>query len=117
MALLNQIPTVCHYKLLSEYSDVLFRMVNRGELAFSQPQVERFLAALVTASEEVQVRYLWRPNLWDEADSFVYEVAFASSPAVIVTHNVRDFRKPEIAWPAVFVRTPQQVLTEVLKHA
>ena len=95
MALLGEIPFVCHYQLLSEYRDVLFRMVKRKELAFSQPQVESFLAALVTASEEVEVRYLWRPNVRDEADNFVYEAAFAASPATIVTHNVRDFCKPK----------------------
>jgi len=92
-------------------------MVNRGELVFSQGQVERFLAALVTASEEVEVRYLWRPNLPDESDNFVYEAAFAASPATIVTHNVRDFRRPEIDWPGVLVKTPQQVLLEISRHA
>ena len=117
LALLGEIPAVCHYKLLSEYRDVLFRMLRRGELAFSRSQVERFLAALVTAAEEVEVRYLWRPNLPDEGDNFVYEAAFAASPATIVTHNLRDFRKPEIEWPGILVKTPQQVLIEVSRHA
>jgi uncharacterized protein len=63
------------------------------------------------------VRYLWRPSLPDEADNFVYEAAFAASPATIVTHNVRDFREPEIEWPGVLVKTPRQVLIEVSKHA
>jgi predicted nucleic acid-binding protein len=117
LASLGELPVVCHYKLLSEYRDVLFRMVRRGELVFSQAQVERFLAALVTTAQEVEVRYLWRPNLPDEADNFVYEAAFAASPATIVTHNVRDFRKPETDWPGVLVKTPQQVLTEVSRDA
>ena len=117
LALLGEIPAVCHYKLLPEYRDVLFRMVRRGELAFSRSQVERFLAALVTAAEEVEVRYLWRPNLQDEGDNFVYEAAFAASPATIVTHNSRDFRKPEIEWPGILAKTPQQVLIEVSRHA
>ena len=109
LALLGELPAVCHYKLLAEYRDVLFRMLRRGELEFSPVQVERFLAALVIAAQEVEVRYLWRPNLPDETDNFVYEAAFAASPATIVTHNVRDFRRPEIEWPGVLVKTPQQV--------
>lgn len=117
LALLGEVPAVCHYKLLSEYRDVLFRMVRSGEVAFSRAQVERFLAALVMAAQEVEVRYLWRPNLPDESDNFVYEAAFAASPATIVTHNLRDFRKPEIAWPGVWVKTPQQVLSEVSRNA
>ena len=116
-ALLGELPVVCHYKLLSEYSEVLFRMVMRGELAYSHDQVERLLAALVTAAQEVEVRYLWRPNLPDEGDNFVFEAAFAASPATIVTHNVRDFQQPEMDWPGVSVKTPQQVLTEVSRHA
>jgi len=113
----RKIRVVCHYKLLSEYREVLFRMVKSRELRYTWAQVERFLAALVTASDEVEVRYLWRPNLPDEGDNFIYEAAFAASPSTIVTHNVRDFRKPEMKWPGVLVRTPQQVLIEVSKHA
>ena len=117
LALLGELPLVCHYKLLSEYREVLFRMVRREELVYSQDRLERVLAALVTAAQEVEVRYLWRPNLPDEGDNFVYEAAFAASPATIVTHNIRDFRKPEIAWPGVLVKTPQQVLIEASGHA
>jgi len=117
LALLGDLPAVCHYKLLAEYRDVLFRMVRRRKLVFSLAQVERFLAAFVTAAQEVEVRYLWRPNLPDEADNFVYEAAFAASSATIVTHNLRDFRPPQLAWPGVLVKTLQQVLTEVSRHA
>jgi predicted nucleic acid-binding protein len=116
-ALLGELPAVCHYKLLSEYREVLFRMVRRGELVYSRDQMERLLAAFVRAAQEVEVRYLWRPNLRDEGDNFVFEAAFAASPATIVTHNVRDFRQPELEWPGVLVKTPQQVLTEVSSHA
>ena len=80
LALERKIRAVCHYKLLSEYREVLFRMVKDGELTYSWVQVERLLAALVTATEEVEVRYLWRPNLPDEGDNFIYEAAFAASP-------------------------------------
>jgi hypothetical protein len=79
--------------------------------------VERLLAAFVMAAQEVEVRDLWRPNLRDEGDNFVFEAAFAASPATIVTHNVRDFRQPEMEWPGVLIKTPQRVLTEVSSHA
>jgi uncharacterized protein len=117
LALERKIRLVCHYKLLSEYREVLFRMVKDGELKYSWARTERVLAALVTVSEEVEVRYLWRPNLPDEKDNFIYEAAFAASPATIVTHNVRDFRKPEIEWPGVLIKTPQQILIEVARDA
>lgn len=117
LALLGKLPAVCHYKLLSAYREVLFRMVKGGEVRYSRDQAERFLAALVTAAQEVEVRYLWRPNLPDEGGNFVYEVAFAASPATIVTHKVRDFRNPQMEWPGVLVKTPRQVLMEVSSRA
>jgi hypothetical protein len=48
------LPAVCHYELLAEYRDVLFRMVRREELTLSRDRVERLLAALVTATQEVR---------------------------------------------------------------
>ena len=91
-------------------------MQAKGELIYSPRQIERLLAALAGVSEEVEVRYLWRPNLPGENGNFVFEAAFAASPATIVTHNVRDFRG-EMAWPGVLVKTPRQVAMEVLADA
>jgi putative PIN family toxin of toxin-antitoxin system len=113
----GRLPVVCHYKLLAEYRDVLERMARRRDLVHSRDQIERFLAAFVAVVEEVEVRWLWRPNLPDEGDNLIYELAVAASPAAIVTHNVRDFPKPEIAWSGVLVKTPQQVLREVSESA
>ena len=104
---------MCHYKLLAEYRDVLFRMVRREELALSRDHVERFLAALVTATQEVEVRYLWRPNLPDEADNFVSlrelqpwlhglrrATEDEGAQALIISHNpeVIDYLAAEDAW-------------------
>lgn len=108
---------MCHYKLFAEYRGVLARMVTQNQLEYSQKQVDRMLGAMLTVFEEVGVRYLWRPNLPDEGDNFVYETAFAASPATIVTHHLRDFRAPELHWPGVGVKTPQQILTERTRYA
>jgi hypothetical protein len=43
------------------------------------------LAHLVTSAFEVEVRYLWRPNLKDEGDNFIMEIAVAAWPCTIVT--------------------------------
>ncbi len=112
-ALTGRLPIVMHYKLASEYAAVLNRSLV-GSSDLSPVQVERFIASLTGVAEEVRVRFLWRPNLPDEGDNFIYEIALAASPCTIVTHNVRDFRNPEIRWPGVIVQTPQQVLTGVI---
>jgi hypothetical protein len=92
-------------------------MISHGQLSFSRGEIETFLGAFVGVAEEVDVRFLWRPNLPDESDNFVYELAVAASPATIVTHNIRDFRAAEIEWPSVAIKTPYQVITEASRHA
>jgi hypothetical protein len=63
-------------------------------------------------AEEVTVRFLWRPNLLDEGDNFVVEIAVAAQPCTIVTHNVRDFHTGELQFPAVFVKRPQEIVQQ-----
>ena len=116
LAFERRLTIVMHYKLFSEYRDVLSRTSHLGT-HFTAAQLERFLAAIATIAEEVTVRYLWRPNLPDESDNFIYEAAFAASPCTIVTHNVRDFASGELSWAGVVVKTPQQVLRQVIFHA
>ena len=111
-ALEGRLPVVIHYKLLSEYREVLGRMVADGGIPFTGKQVDRFLASLVGVADEITIRFLWRPNLRDEGDNFVFETAVAASPCTIVTHNARDFESPELRWPDVEVRTPQQLIQE-----
>jgi hypothetical protein len=75
-------------------------------------QIERILAALVGVAEEVTVRFLWRPNLLDEGDNLVVEIAVAAQPCTIVTHNVRDFQAGELRFPTVFVKRLQEIVQQ-----
>jgi uncharacterized protein len=111
-ALTGQLPLVMHFKLLAQYWDVLTRPEHRARLIYTPAQIERILAALVGVAEEVTVRFLWRPNLLDEGDNFVVEIAVAAQPCTIVTHNVRDFQAGELRFPTVFVKRPQEIVQQ-----
>ena len=52
-------------------------------------------------------RYLWRPNLKDEGDNFIMEIAVAAWPCTIVTHNLKDFVRAELRFPQ-FVQRQRQ---------
>mgnify|MGYP001823933969 CR=1 FL=1 len=104
------LPVVVHYELVAEYRDVLLREENRAATGLSVERVHRFLAGYVRAADEVPVQYLWRPNLPDEDDNFVMEIAIAASPCTIVTHNVRDFLHGERVFAEVKVARPLEIL-------
>lgn len=64
-------------------------------------------------AEPREVRYYgWRPNLPDEADNHLIELALAGNAEAIVTHNVRDIRGGELHLGALRIVTPAQCLEE-----
>ena len=58
----------------------------------------------------VEVYFLWRPNLADEADNHVLELAVAGGARAIVTRNVRDFQRAELLFPQIQILTPERFL-------
>ncbi len=77
-ALLGDLPLGIHQKLVYEYRDVLSRPDILTATGLAWADIEVVLAHLVASAHEVEVRYLWRPNLKDEADNFIQEIAVAA---------------------------------------
>jgi predicted nucleic acid-binding protein len=71
---------------------------------------QQVLAALARQARWVTVYYGWRPNLPDEADNHLIELALAGGAVAIVTHNLRDVQRGELKLGSLRVLTPAQCL-------
>lgn len=93
-----------------EYGDLLSRPVwSDTTNATERLQV---LAALAQRGRWVTVYYGWRPNLPDEADNHLIELALAGNAQAIVTHNVRDVGRGELHLGRLRILTPAQCLEQ-----
>jgi len=98
-----------------EYEAKLLQSVEEGATPLSAVQVRAILAALANFAEPVPIFFRLRPNLRDEGDNFVFECAAHFGAKYIVTHNVRDFRSPQIRGYNVQPVRPGEFL-ELLKQ-
>jgi uncharacterized protein len=98
--------------LFLEYEDVL----GRGHLYSSSPlskrEREELFAAFLSVCEWVEIYFSWRPNLPDEGDNHIVELAVAGGAVMIVTHNVRDFRRAQLRFPGLRALRPQEALKD-----
>ena len=78
-------------KLFKEYEDVLSRKNIISKSKLSKNDIDELLNALLSISKWNDIFYLWRPNLKDEGDNHLIELAVASNSKYIVTNNKKDF--------------------------
>lgn len=111
LALTGKIKPIFGNALWLEYEDLLGRDVWTD--ATSDDERRQVLSALIKMGRWVTVYYGWRPNLPDEADNHLVELAIAGGADAIITYNIRDIGRGELINP-IKVQTPGDYL-EALK--
>jgi putative PIN family toxin of toxin-antitoxin system len=96
--------------LFSEYADVSKRTNILDRCPISAEDIQALLEAYCSVCDWVPVYYLWRPNLTDEGDNHLLELAAAGNARWIVTNNVRDFKNAELNFSGIEILTPEQIL-------
>ena len=77
--------------LLQEYEDVLLHPGVFRRSRLNGHEREALLDIFLVRREWVRIYDGWRPNLPDEGDSHLIELAVAGSAQWIITRNLRDF--------------------------
>ena len=99
--------------LFVEYESVMAREELFETCPLSRDEREVLLDAFLSVCRWHTVYYAWRPNLPDETDNHVVELAVAGSAAAIVTKNTTDFRRAELHFPGLRIVQPEDLLREV----
>jgi putative PIN family toxin of toxin-antitoxin system len=98
--------------LFAEYEDVMARPLLWKRSRLSAAEREELLDVFLSMCKWTQIYYAWRPNLRDEADNHVIELAVSGQAKYIVTRNTRDLRHGELRFPQLRVVTPAGILKE-----
>jgi len=101
--------------LALEYEAVLIRAEHRNVHGLSVQEVIEVINALIRISEPVQIRFLWRPLLFDPADDMVLETAVNGRAEGLVTFNEADFA-PAARKFALKILRPSEALRQVRAH-
>jgi putative PIN family toxin of toxin-antitoxin system len=98
--------------LLTEYEDVMGRTGLFRRSPLSATERDELLSAFLSVCVWIPVFFLWRPNLPDEGDNHLIELAVAGAATKLITHNVRDIRAGELRFPQFEVQTPATFLKQ-----
>lgn len=99
--------------LMAEYEDVLQREALFRACRLNASERDELLDIFLSCCEWTRVYYLWRPNLQDEADNHLVELAVAGAANCLVTRNLRDLRAMELRFPGLRVVAPEDLLQEL----
>ena len=99
--------------LFLEYEDVLAREELFSAASITAKDRAALLDAVLSICEWVSISFLWRPNLPDESDNHLIELAVAGNAESIITANTKDIAAGELIFDRIQVVTPANWLKEV----
>ncbi|MEY3963550.1 MAG: hypothetical protein RLZZ106_805 [Cyanobacteriota bacterium] len=94
--------------LFTEYETLLHRPEPLRKSKLTAREREEILDSLLARCEWIRIFYGWRPNLPDEGDNHLVELAIAGGAVAIVSRNTRDLQRSELQFPSLSILSPEQ---------
>lgn len=112
LCLKKEITPLMGNALLNEYEEVLGRESLFKSSPLKPRERDELFNAFLSVCKWLPVYYLWRPNLPDEADNHLLELAIAGNAEWLVTGNTKDFALGELKFGNCSILTPARFMKE-----
>ena len=96
--------------LFLEYEDASLRPRIQKLCPLDENEIRELINAFYSVCVWVPLYYLWRPNLKDEGDNFLIELAVAGNAEIIVTNNVKDLGSAELSFENLQIYKLEELL-------
>ncbi|MGK7955039.1 MAG: putative toxin-antitoxin system toxin component, PIN family [Crocosphaera sp.] len=96
--------------LFCEYESVINRSQIIAKCPLTQEEIIILFQAFLSVSQWVNIHFLWRPNLRDEADNHLIELALAGNASLIATNNLKEFQNSNLLFPSLSILKPEQII-------
>ena len=94
--------------LFEEYQDVLKRKKSRDDFGLDVEDIDKFLRFIAYVGKPFKTYFLFRPNLKDEKDNMLVELAVTSQSDYLLTSNIKDFKNAELKFDQLKIVTPSE---------
>lgn len=93
-----------------EYESVILREEIITQCTLTKQEIFTLIDAFMSVCQWIDIYYLWRPNLRDEADNHLIELAIAGNAQIIATKNIKDFLNSDLIFPNLSILKPEQIV-------
>ena len=110
LCLLNNFQPLINDTLFWEYEAVFNRQEIIDKSPYSIQESRELFYAFLSVCQWTKIYYSWRPNLVDENDNYLIELAVAGNAEIIVTNNTKDFKQSELKFPQIKIKQPKEII-------
>ena len=112
----NKIQIALSVPVFYEYEEVLTRETSLKDFHLPLQDIEKFLRFIAYIGRPFDIYFLLRPNLQDEKDNKMVELAVTSQSDFLITSNIRDFQRAELKFDQLHLITPSEFVKMWREH-